>query len=111
MSDFINKTKAWFGKIQKRDSSYEKDGIRPKRDWEIILSFTTVLLIILAAVAGYFYMQVDQGKLFKVAADDVENEAKINKTLLDKTIGDINERRKSFETVMQGGIVSADPSL
>lgn len=111
MSNFINNIKTWFDHAGKRESSYEKDGVRPKKDWEVILTIMTFLLIILAIVAGYFYTQVNQGKLFQVPPGDIENEVKINKTLLDKTIGDINERRKSFGAIGQGGTVPADPSL
>lgn len=111
MEDYINKAKVWLSSMKNKESSYEKEGIRPKRDWEIILSGATFALFIMALVAGYFYTQVNKGNLFQVASGDTENEIKINKTLLDKTINDINDRQKSFDAAKQGSNIPPDPSL
>lgn len=110
MSDYLNKIKDWFSKFSKPKTVYSRDGVEPKKDWGIILTTTTFILVILALVAAYFYIQVDRGNLFSISSEDVENEAKINKNLLNKTVQDINQRKSNFESV-ESGVVPQDPSL
>ncbi len=110
MSEYLNKIKDWFSKFSKPKTVYSKGGVEPKKDWGIILTTMFFILVILALVAVYFYIQVDRGNLFSVSSEDVENEAKINKNLLDKTVHDINQRKSNFESVSAGSVPS-DPSL
>ncbi len=110
MSDSINKIKIWFSKNLQKKNSYDREGIRPTKDWEIILGLTLLAFFVSVVVAGYFYIQVNSNSVFQVDADIVENEVKINKPLLDKTISDINERRKSSDAIKRGGKIPSDPS-
>ncbi len=111
MNDYINKIKELLHRLNKKEATYEREGVRPKRDWQIILFVFTISLLFLAAAAGYFYLQVSTGKIFSVSAQESLDEIKINKALLNKTIGDINERSKSFEVIKQGGEAPIDPSV
>lgn len=111
MNDYINKIKNSFHGLGKKEATYEREGVMPKRDWQIILFVFTLSLIFMAGIAGYFYMQVSSGRIFGVTVQEGLNEIKINKTLLNKTIGDINERKKSFDVIKQGGEAPMDPSM
>ncbi len=37
MNDFISKIKNWYKNFSSKKVSYEKDGIKPKKDWMIIV--------------------------------------------------------------------------
>ena len=100
MKNQFNKIKSWFGHLQMKNESYDKGGIKPAHDWRIILSTTFFVLIILGAVAGYFYIEVNKGNLFNTSKNTLDSEAQINKPLLDKTIQDI-KTRKGNSTIMR----------
>lgn len=95
----------------KKEISYNKGSIRPHRDWKIILVFTFMVLVFLGALAVYFYFQVDGGNIFSVPLDESQKEVKINKVLLDKTIGELNNRKKTFEDMLLGSTTPPDPSI
>jgi hypothetical protein len=110
MSDILSKTKKWFGKIRFKKITYIKIGIRPERDWYVILMSTIVLICILGGMAYYFYIQVDQGKLFP--SDDTTSikSVIINNDLLNKVIDEINEREKNLTDFKQNRVIPPDPS-
>ena len=110
MSGLLQKIKTWYGKVRTKGQSYKISGIRPVRDWRIILFSTQIIILILVIVAFYFYTQINQGKFFVVKDNSTKDDIKINEVLLKKTVNDINLRKTSFEEIRNKGVPS-DPSL
>lgn len=111
MLDQFKKINTSFKGLFKKEISYNKGSITPTRDWRIILVTTFVILLFLGVLATYFYFQVDGGNIFSLPLDESQKEVKINKFLLDKTISDLNARKKSFEDMLLGSTTPPDPSI
>lgn len=111
MSELFKKIKSLFGKSQKTESTYDKGGINPKKDWFLILLSVFIALIILMFIAVYFYLQVNEGNLFKAKAGSSDNEVKINQTLLDKTISETKRRDEFISRIKSGENIPKDPSI
>ncbi len=110
MKDFFNKITGWWQKVSIQQSSYEKKTIKPTHDWTVIFMATQIVIIVCAVGAYYFYVNVDAGNFFAVTQDSVENEAKINIALLQKTASDIDVREKNFESTKGLDFAFPDPS-
>ncbi len=111
MSDLLKKIKDKYNKIRKGHTSYTKAGIRPTHDWAVMLIATSLTVCLLIILAICFYVLVDQGKLFVVTVDDSQKEVKINTTLLDKVVGDINTREANLLKANQNQLSQPDPLL
>ena len=111
MSQLLQKIKALYGKIHVTHISYEKHGMNPRHDWNIILFASCLALLLETIFAFYFYTRINQGKLFVVTKNDSGKEITINSKLLGKIIDDINLRQKSLENIKQNKAVPGDPSL
>ncbi len=111
MPEQFKKINTVFKSLFKKEISYNKGSIKPHRDWKIILVFTFLILLFLGSISVYFYFQVDGGNIFSVPFDESQKEVKINKPLLDKTIGELNARKKSFEDMLLGSTTPPDPSV
>ena len=91
--------------------TYEKSGVKPAKDWNILLGVTCVMLCLLAILAFYFYTSVNDGSFFATFQDSVMNEVKINENLFNKTIDNINTREMLFNSIKQGRQTPTDPSV
>ena len=111
MADNIQKIKAWYEKMHVSQVSYEKSGIKPTKDWRILLGVTCMMLCLLAVLAFYFYTSVNNGSFFTTSQDGVMNEVKINESLFNKTIDNINTREMLLNSIKQGRQTPADPSV
>ena len=111
MSDIWDKTKKWLGKIKFREINYAKNGIKPVRDWYVIITAIFILTFVAAGMAYYFYIQIDQGQFFSSDSKPFTKTISIDSQLLGKTVDDINERAKTLSAFQQNGTVPADPSL
>ncbi len=107
----IKLIKDWWKKANKSSNSYDKGGIKPYRDWKIILVSTFFVLVIVGGLSTYLYMEVGQGRLFAVSDTESVNEAKINRPVLDKAIGVMKERKSLFDGIKNGEGIPADPSI
>lgn len=101
MSKLLQKIKSW----------YDKEHIYPGRDWQVLLFAESFLVIILAIFAFYFYIQIDQGKIFSATGEEEISQTVVNKELLNQTISDINLRKENFTKIEQNKITTSDPSL
>lgn len=110
MQDLFQKIKVWYEKMMTRTPSYERPAVRPSHDWVYIFVTTQIAILLVASIAIYFYIEVDKGKLFVVVKDEVQNEAKINTVLLEKTVDDINKREANLIKSQQEKISPPDPS-
>ena len=111
MSSLLKKIKGLYSKLGITKISYERSGIRPKRDWNTLLILSCLILLLIALFAFYFYSQINQGKLFVVARDNTGREVKINDKLFQKIISEIKEREESLQSIKQNKGIPADPSL
>lgn len=111
MSELFKKIKNLFGKSKKTESTYDKSGISPKKDWFIILLSVFFVLVILVGIAVYFYLQISAGNLFKAKAGSSDNEVKINQVLLDKTISETKRRNDFINQIKSGEAIPKDPSI
>ena len=111
MQELFKKIKKWLEKISVKKSSYAKEGIKPKRDWYIILFIGFILVCVLADFARYLFKQIDQGKLFAIEKQNTEEPIIIDSKLLQKTIDDINFREKNLNDFRQNRMIPQDPSL
>jgi hypothetical protein len=109
MQDFLSKMKGSFAKITAKQPSYERKILRPMHDWMLIFIAAFVAMLCCAAIAYYFYVRVDSGKLFTVPAETVQSEVKINESLLKKTLDDFDARAAAQAKAKQG-VAPADPS-
>ena len=111
MSKLLQKFKSWYNGLRKTKSLYEKKGIKPYKDWIIMLTSTQVIIIVFALLAYYFYIQIDKGNLFVVDKTTSENEIKINRVLLQKTVDDINFREQTTIETKESKSIPTDPSI
>lgn len=111
MKDILNQIKSLYKKLNVRKVSYEVSGIMPSRDWFIILISSQVIILILAVASVFFYYKVDRGEIFKVEDLTAEGETKINMTVLDALIKEINTKEQNTTIVRQRGEIPSDPSI
>ena len=110
MKDLLQKVKVWYDKTRMAKISYKKYGMRPSHDWRVILVATFVLLCAVSIVAFYFYIQINEGKLFVVTQNKTEKEIELNVDLLKKTIDDLNLRENTLIKIKQNRVVPVEPS-
>ena len=111
MSQLLQKIKALYGKMHVTHISYEKHGMNPRHDWNIILFASCLALLFETIFAFYFYTEINQGRLFIVTENNLDREIKINDNLLEKIVNEIKLRQKSLEAIRQNKSVPPDPSL
>ena len=111
MLDKIKKYKDLFKKFSKTEATYDKSGIKPTKDWRIILIVTSVVLFVLGGVAGYFYFEVNSGNLFSVETDQTQDIIKINRTSLDKAVDRLRNNKSLFDSAISSENIPQDPSL
>jgi hypothetical protein len=111
MTNLLKKAKELYAKVRTKRVSYERSGISPTRDWQMLLVFTTAMIFIIACVAYYFYREINQGLLFVVTENSSEKEVKIDSVLLKKTVDDIKTRQTLLRNIIQGRSIPSDPSL
>jgi hypothetical protein len=95
--------------FKKQNVSYEKDDTRLFRDWRNMLIGEAILLCVAGGVAFYFYMQINQGKLFTVPPSASEAQLIINNSLLNRIVEEIYTNASSTEA-LKDAKVPADPS-
>ena len=106
----MEKIKAWFGKIRSGRSSYDKTGIKPARDWKMMLVFAAVVFCLEAALAWFVYFQVESGAWVSEPQETTPTEVSINQNLLQKVAGEVGAKAAAYSaTSTDKG--PADPSL
>lgn len=111
MKDFNNKIKTWYQNFSSKKVSFEKDGIKPKKDWMIIVFVMLFITIILIGISSYFYINVDNGTLFNVPEREEISEIKVNNKLLEKIVGDYDDKEKRLNEIREGKSIPPNPAL
>lgn len=111
MKNYSQIIKTWYEKMVAEQVSYEKVGLQPTKDWKIMLSTTSILLILMAVFAFYFYVKIENGEIFVVTQEDSARDIEIDTTLLKKVVDDTKERADYFSQIKLKGLTPSDPSL
>jgi hypothetical protein len=111
MKEYINKLKVLYSSLKITRTSYNKKGIRPENDWRILLITTFIILCVVSAYAVYFYIEVRDGKIFVTEKDNINNQTKLNKPLLDKIVNEIDSKNIEFLKLQNSSLGLKDPSL
>ncbi len=111
MSETFNKIKNWYQNFSSSKVSFERKGIKPAKDWNIVIFSSLTLLFIFGAIAFYFYVQVENGTFFGAVVSEELTEVKINNKTLDKLINDINVRERNLIEIEASRNAPANPSL
>jgi hypothetical protein len=111
MNDSFKKIKDWYQNLTTKKISFERTGIKPARDWNIIIFVSLFVLFICGGVAFYFYVKVENGTFFDVSTSEELKEVKINNSVLNKLITDINNRQRKLEEIQTVKKAPANPSL
>ena len=107
----MQQIKKMWNSTHMRPVSYARFGIRPARDWKIVLIVTQCVVIILAGYAYYIYVQINSGTLFPVVENGAKKEITIDAVLLQKTVDAINTRAAASADLGQHAASSTDPLL
>ena len=111
MSDLKQKIKVWYEKIRAKTESYSRSGIRPIRDWHIVLTILFTLFVSVSVASLYLYTQIKESNLFIVEIDVTQTTVAIDNILLQKIVEEINERGVVANSLKQNRGIPADPSI
>lgn len=110
MDQYIKKIKLYFNGLIKKDHPYKQEGIRPSRDWKIIVISLAIILFATALMALYFYIQVNNGSLFKTPEDSSNVSVTIDQKALEKTIEKIDVKQATLDELLRNKTTLPDPS-
>jgi hypothetical protein len=111
MKDLLQKIKPFYVKVVKKEETYGRHGIKPTRDWSVLLIINFVVFVMLVMFTFYFYIQIKNDKLFVANETNTLKEVTINTNLLNKTIDDIKAREEVTNNLKNNKVSSPDPSL
>lgn len=106
----IEKIKKWFEKISRGKASYGKEGIKPGKDWSVLIIAITIIFCLEAISAFFIYFQIENNVWFQEPNNTGLTEVSINQNLLQKISGQIDERNATYNATSTLKSVS-DPSL
>ena len=111
MKGLLQKIKSWYEKLRNPGISYQIQGLNPAHDWRLILVTTFVLICLEAFLAFYFYIQIDSGKFFVVTGNSEEKEVKLDQSLLQKTVDDLNLKEANLVKIRADRVSPKEPSI
>lgn len=111
MSELFNKIKNWYQNFSSSQISFERKGIKPTKDWNIVIFSSLIVLLITGGIAFYFYVQVEKGTFFGATETEDLAEVKINNNILNKLIADINKRERNLVDIETGRKSPPNPSF
>ncbi len=109
MFDFFKKIKFLNINNKRKPVSYEKTGINPKKDWSKIIVLTFVALVLGGFLSLYFYIQIENGALFKTDYE-TPNVTSLNKQALDRVISEMEEKQILADSINSSKSSLADPA-
>ncbi len=99
-----------FSEIGDRDKL--KSVLTPHRDWKIIIIVSSFLLIVLSVWSVYFFIQVNEEKMFfEIEEKSVEDFEVLDVEGLKKTIEFFENKEEKFNTLTEEKPGIVDPSL
>jgi hypothetical protein len=106
----IEKIKKWFEKISRGKPSYGKNGIKPKRDWGVIIVITAIVFCLEATLSAFVYFQIENDSWFRQPQNTTLTEVSINQNLLEKISGQIDQKNATYNATSTPKTIS-DPLL
>lgn len=111
MKEIKQKIQNFLNKINSKKENYSKDGIKPIRDWGVVLSISFLFTLLLSVFSYYFYIETDQGEFFNSDNNEALKTVTIDNNLLKKTVDDFSFRQKNILNFRQNRIIPSDPSI
>jgi hypothetical protein len=106
----IEKIKKWFAKIRRGKSSYGKDGIKPKNDWNLMIIIATITFCLEILIACFIYSKIESGVLFNQPENTVQSYVFLDQNLLQKITSQIDTKAAYYSATSTNKTVD-DPSL
>ena len=106
----IEKIKSWFEKISRGKPSYDKEGIKPSRDWKVMIAVAAIVFCLEAALALFIYFQIENGAWFQTPEDTALTQVFINQNLLQQVADQIDAKAAVYSGASTTP-VALDPSL
>lgn len=110
MEEIIKKIKNLVPKGEAKKTTYEKNGIKPIKDWGMLLVLSNLVVILCGLAAVYVYYQIDNDTFVSTESSVQGSDVKINTLLLSNIVNDLNDRADSFERI-KSEKVPTDPSI
>lgn len=104
------KIKLWFEKIFRGKPSYEKEGIKPSRDWRTTIVVVAVVFCLEVVLALFVYFQIENGVWFQTSDDTTLTQVSINQNLLQQVASQIDTKSVIYSGASTTPAI-ADPSL
>lgn len=111
MKDYLEKINKYFSKEEKKPTTYNERMINPKRDWNIIIISSFLLIIISGIYSYYLYTKINNDTLVTLNPTKKETEVKININLLDKLVDELNKKSESLKSLKSDTQTPRDPSI
>lgn len=106
------KLKKIVGKFFKsRSQPAEAKEINPSRDWNIILTFFTLLVFVAMAFSLYMYLRINSGSFFITAGEAESSVETIDRAKLKKVTEYYEAKNKLFQEAKTKKPNAVDPSL
>jgi len=109
--DVMQQLKAFLNKRKARRGSYGQEGIRPQRDWQLMLYPTAIAVVAVSTLGFYVYNLVETGQFAAAQSSPGQKEVKINSELLKKQIQNLSDRAARWDALNQNVEPAKDPSL
>ena len=88
----IGSVKEWFKKIGRGKPSYGKEGIKPAKDWSVLVIGFIIIFCLEALLAWFIYFQIENGSWFNQPSDGSINYVSLNQNLLQKITGELEAK-------------------
>ena len=114
MQALMQKMKKMLAQVKKLfpRANYQKPGIYPSRDWNVVLITFLVALVFFGAYALYINATISNGGFWSVTSNDQTLPIhKINQDTLDKVIQYFSDKAAHLDDAMTKPSTLADPSL
>jgi len=111
MNVFLEKIKKYLGRFENKTPSYERKGIKPERDWGVILILGLIFLCLSGILARYIFVQIEKGNLFSSEVEKTDEKIIINQKLLEETVNRMDTKQINLDNVKKNRIAVPDPSI
>jgi len=109
MFNFIKKINLLKINKKSKSISYEKTGINPKKDWTTLVISTFIVLVLGVFFNLYFYIQIENGALFKTDYK-TPNVTSLNRQSLDRVIEIMETKQILADSISLSKSLLIDPS-
>ena len=98
----------FFGNRRKASEAKE---INPRRDWNIILDFFALIVLVVIAFGSYMYWRINSGSFFITSGKNESSIETIDRSELKKIIRYYENKNQLFQEVKNKKPEVVDPSL